>query len=255
MKEDLISIIIPTFNEESRILEVIENCRALMPQPELIVCDGGSSDRTVARAAAAGARTLRCRRRGRSFQMNDGARAAAGGTLVFLHADSRIGQEAWGALGTALRNPTVQFGAFRRRFEPPRWLLNAGSYLASWRGRAAGIFLGDQAIFVRTETFRRIGGYKEVLLFEDVDLCVRLGKVGRSTIIPAYVVTSSRRFLQEGELRRFCRNTVLWFRYWLGADPNELASIYYPGYYDASASEQASNGTEPRSQSIEMEIE
>jgi GT2 family glycosyltransferase len=167
--------------------------------------------------------------------MNAGARTASGATLVFLHADTRIEQKAWDALTSALEDTTVSFGAFRRHFSPPSWLLSIGSCLAVWRGKIAKIFLGDQAIFVRTDYFQQSGGYREILLFEDVDLCLRLREKGKGIMLKTSITTSRRRFQAEGDFKRFYRNVVLWMKYWSGADPNELARIYYPGYYDISA--------------------
>ncbi len=230
---NLVSIIIPTLNEETEIGEVISRCLALRPEPEVVICDGGSSDQTVPIAIATGVRVVRSPRRGRSFQMNEAARAVSGDVLVFLHADSRIGQEAWDALHLALENMTVCFGAFRRRFCPPSWLLNLGSYLAVWRGKISHIFLGDQAIFVRAECFNNSGGYREILLFEDVDLCLRLREMGKGTMLPVSITTSSRRFQAEGDWRRLYRNMRLWLKYWFGTNPDELARVYYPGYYSS----------------------
>lgn len=230
-RRPLISIIIPVCNEETEIRDAIEACLALRPQPEVIVCDGWSSDRTVAIATDLGVPVIRSARRGRSFQMNEGAAAASGETFVFLHADTRIDQGAWEALISALEDAAVLFGAFRRRFVPGSWLLGAGSWLAAWRGRVFKIFLGDQAIFVRAGLFRESGGYREILLFEDIDLCLRLRRKGKGIIVDAPVVTSGRRFQAEGNATRLYRNVVLWMKYWAGADPNELAHVYYPGYY------------------------
>jgi rSAM/selenodomain-associated transferase 2 len=228
------SVIIPALNEASCIAATVAACRALRPEPEIIVADGASEDGTAHWAAEAGARVVRCARRGRSLQMNAGAALARGEWLVFLHADTRIPPAAWAALVAAVGNEAMDFGGFRRRWEPPSRVLDMGSWLAVWRGRIAKVFLGDQAIFVRRALFERAGGYEPILLFEDVELCRRLRRMGRGRLIEPAVVTSRRRFEAEGDLRRWARNIALWWRYSLGANPDRLARIYYPGYYDAA---------------------
>lgn len=227
-----LSIIIPTLNEAPFIRHTIERCQALRPAPEIIVCDGGSSDATLNLLEALGTRVIRSAQRGRSFQMNAGAQAATGDVLVFLHADSNIGQAAWETLLHDLENSAIGFGAFKRRFDPPSRLLHLGSYLAAWRGRVSKIFLGDQVIFARRPVFESAGGYREILLFEDVDLCLRLRTIAKGALIDAFITTSRRRFQKEGNAQRYFRNIILWLRYWFGADPNHLARVYYPGYFD-----------------------
>lgn len=228
------SIVIPALNEAGCIAATVAACRALRPEPEIIVADGASEDGTARLAAEAGARVVRTARRGRSLQMNAGAALARGEWLVFLHADTLLPAGAWTALVAAAEAGRTDFGGFRRRWSPPSRLLDAGSWLAAWRGRIAKIFLGDQAIFVRRALFERAGGYEPILLFEDVELCRRLRRMGRGKLLEAAVVTSRRRFEAEGDIRRWARNAALWLRYSLGADPDRLARIYYPGYYDAA---------------------
>ena len=229
----LISVVIPAYNEERYLRATLESCLSLRPCPEIVVADGGSTDATRRIAESLGARAIQCPQRGRAFQMNEGARAASGDVLLFLHADTTLDSRCWEALHSALRDAAVCFGGFRRCFAPPSLLLTIGSWLAILRGRIWKIFLGDQAIFVRRDAFERIGGYSPILLFEDIDLCRRLRRVGRGKLLSARVTTSRRRFQAEGNARRLARNVWLWLRYYFGADANRLARVYYPGYYDA----------------------
>ena len=226
-----ISFIIPAVNEADRIGEQVKRCLALSPGPEVIVADGGSGDGTAARAATAGARVVLSARRGRAFQMNAGAAAASGDALVFLHADVILDGPAYGLLREALEDPALTGGAFRRRFDSPSRLLHAGCLLADLRGRWLRIFLGDQALFVRRESFRALGGFREILLFEDLDLSRRLARRGKTALLEAVVVASSRRFQREGNLRRLGRDLYLTALYLAGADPDRLARLYYPGHF------------------------
>jgi len=242
-----ISVIIPAYNEALLVGPAIESCHALVPAPEIILADGASSDGTPALAASLGARVVACTRRGRAFQMNEGARAARGSVFLFLHADTQLDQAAWDALHAALRDPRVIFGAFRRRFDPPSVLLSIGSALAVLRGWLWKIFLGDQCIFVRRSAFEEIGGYSPILLFEDIDICRRLRRRGREVLVRGWVTTSRRRFQAEGNARRLARNVSLWIRYCFGADANRLARVYYPGYYETGAADAAGSAAESSS--------
>lgn len=90
-----------------------------------------------------------------------------------------------------------------------------------------GMCYGDSAIFIRRKVFDQLGGYGDYPVFEDCDLYRRMKRVGTFVRLPAAAVTSSRRF--EG---RFISAFALWVTmqvlYWLGVDPNRLASWYKP---------------------------
>jgi len=226
-----ISFIIPAVDEADRIGEQVSRCLALSPPPEVIVADGGSGDNTCSRAGASGSRVVTSPRRGRAFQMNAGAAAASGDVLVFLHADVALDRRAYLALRKALEDPALIGGAFRRRFDSPSRLLRAGCRLADLRGRWLRVFLGDQAMFVRREVFRAMGGFREILLFEDLEFSRRLARRGRTALLKAVVVASSRRFDRDGNLARLARNLCLTALYLAGADPDRLARRYDPGHF------------------------
>ncbi len=223
-----ISFIIPVFDEADRIAGQVGRCLTLSPPPEVIVADGGSGDDTCLRASASGARVIASPRRGRAFQMNAGAAAASGDILLFLHADVTLDPRAYLALRKALEDPALIGGAFRRRFDSPSRLLRAGCVLADLRGRWFRIFLGDQAMFVRRDVFQTLGGFREILLFEDLDFSRRLARRGRTALLEAVVVASSRRFDREGNLARLAGNLRLTALYLAGADPDRLARRYDP---------------------------
>ena len=88
-----ISVIIPAVDEEASVVGAVDSARA--PGVEVLVVDGGSRDATRARAASAGAAVIEAPR-GRARQMNAGARAAGGPTLLFLHADTLL-PDGWAA--------------------------------------------------------------------------------------------------------------------------------------------------------------
>ncbi len=227
----LVSIIIPTVDEAALLAGQIRRCRALTPRPEIIVADAGSRDGTPEVARAEGARVVACPRRGRALQMNAGAAAAHGSVLLFLHADVVLPQPAFAAMQAALGDAAIVGGAFRRRFDDPSRLLAFGCRLADLRGKLFGLFFGDQSIFVRRETFRRIGGFPEILLFEDFALSRLLGRAGRTCLVRETVIASGRRFRREGSLRRLARNACLTCLYFAGVDPKRLAQRYYPQYF------------------------
>ncbi len=231
-----VTIVMPLLNEADALRQgAIEACAQQEPD-EIILVDGGSDDGTVeivsdlARAGAASGsvtpaiRMLRARR-SRASQMNAGAAVARGDVLVFLHADTRLPPD-----GLALVRDVTAHGALWGRFDVR---LSGGKsafrvieWLMNLRSMGSGIATGDQAMFVRKDVFRLVGGFRSIALMEDIELCRRLGWISRPERIAARVVTSSRRWEQHGIAGTVLRMWILRTLYWLGVSPQRLARWY-----------------------------
>lgn len=206
-----VSVVIPALNEE----EWIAGAIASAGDCEVIVVDGGSVDRTARFATAAGARViLSAPPRGR--QLNIGARAASGGWIVFLHADSRLPPD----FAAAIENSGATFGGFRIQFAEDDRKLRFAAAMINLRTAITGEPWGDQAQFVRQSAFT---AFAELPIMEDYEFARRMR---RARILPLPVTTSGRRFLQKGLLRTAIVNWLTIFRYHLGADPETLARAY-----------------------------
>ncbi len=163
---------------------------------------------------------------GRARQMNQGASVASSDVLLFLHADTRLPDDAKRAIQTALAEPSCIGGRFDVQFDRCSAWGSVISRLMNVRSRHTGIATGDQAIFVRTEVFRRLGGYEEIPVMEDVAFTRRLKRVGRLASLHTKVTTSYRRWERCGPLRTILLMWLLRFLYWLGVSPTRLARFY-----------------------------
>ena len=189
-----ISIVVPTLNEEKALPATLRNIAACAPGCEVIVADGGSTDRTREVVQETDPPVLWVETaRGRGNQMNAGAAQAAGEVLLFLHADTHLPLQASAMIENALRDSHVLGGFFRIAFVPHAPL--ADFYTACYNLRSHfRIFYGDAALFVRREVFEQMGGYQAALLMEDVELILRLRRAGKLAYLPGTVRSSSRRF-------------------------------------------------------------
>jgi rSAM/selenodomain-associated transferase 2 len=212
----LVSVIIPTLDEVHSICPTLDAVAANETAHEVIVVDGGSSDGTADLAEQRGACLVRATERNRAIQMNEGRRMAKGETLLFLHADTLIAQEALMKIANVLRDRQVAGGAFGRRYACPSLFLRTTCLLAELRGKAFGWFLGDQAIFVRTEVFDALGGFRELEIFEDLDFSRRMKQAGRVVTLRPRVLSSARRFSSRGPVRTTLSDLWLTCRYLLG---------------------------------------
>jgi rSAM/selenodomain-associated transferase 2 len=193
----------------------------------VIVVDGGSDDATMQVAARVSGVRLLTSPRGRARQMNAGARAAQGDTLLFLHADTWLPEGGLGAIAAALDDARVVGGRFDVRFDSPRPVLRMIAFFMNLRSRASGISTGDQAIFVRREVFETMGGYPDMPLMEDIELTRRLKRRGRLAALPWRVTTSARKWKREGALRTMTLMWALRFLYMVGVSPARLHRWYY----------------------------
>ncbi len=222
-----LSIIIPAIDESESLAATLPGLASLRRAGhEVVVVDGGSRDDTTTRARPLADRVLTTGR-GRARQMNAGAAAAAGDVLVFLHADSVLPANAAEAIANAL---TIScWGRFDVRLRAHEWPFRVIETFMNVRSRATGIATGDQAIFVSRAVFRRVGGYPNIPLMEDVAICRRLKAVARPTCLRERVVTSARRWRRNGIVRTVVLMWRLRLAFALGADPHRLARLYNRG--------------------------
>ncbi len=206
--------------------------RALQPLrqrgAELVVVDGGSTDSTWALARAL-ADVVLLAPRGRAAQMNAGARDCDAGVLLFLHADTRLPQDADRLIAQALEtgvDPGHSWGRFDVRIDGAHLILRVVERLMNLRSRLTGIATGDQAMFMRREVFERVGGFADLPLMEDIELSKRLKKLGPPACIKVPVTTSARRWLQHGVWPSIVLMWQLRLAYFLGASPHALALRY-----------------------------
>ena len=219
-----ISVIIPTLNEAATIGETLRRVRS-SGSCEVIVVDGGSDDGTPELARPQADLVLSAGR-GRATQMNVGARAASGQVLLFLHADTVLPPDFPALLENALRNPRVVGGRFDVRLDTEGRLFRIIETLMNFRSRLSRIATGDQAIFVRSRTFRELGGYREAELMEDLELSYRLKRQGELACLRERVVTSARRWQRDGIVRTIVLMWLLRFLYFIGVSPSYLKTFY-----------------------------
>lgn len=220
------SIIMPVLNEEAvlenQLIHLIHQCANR--DCELLIVDGGSTDRTFEIANCYG--KVIASARGRATQMNAGAVVAKGEILLFLHADTLLPDDAFCAIEHALASPHVVGGAFRVCFNCDQWPYRLVAFTTNLRSRFRKIFTGDQAYFVRTTVFKSIGGFPDQPLMEDLEIIKRLRRIGKVVLLPQYVTTSARRHEKFGLIRSVLFMWYLRTLYKFGTSPAELQRKY-----------------------------
>jgi rSAM/selenodomain-associated transferase 2 len=222
----LVSVLIPTLDEERELPGLLHALAALPGRWELVVADGGSRDATAALASAHPAAPLVIEERGgRAAQLNAAAQAARGDVLLFLHADSRLPCDAYASLAEAWRMPGVAGGNFVLRFDGDGAFERILGAIYRFQ-RRHGLYYGDSSIWVRREAFDALGGYREIAIMDDYDFVRRLERIGRTRCLPGPATTSARRWRTMG----IPRTVLAWFLIrWLyvgGVSPARLVRLY-----------------------------
>ncbi len=221
----MISVIVPTHNEEDLLPDCLESVLNEQADLQLVVVDGASSDKTLQVARRYTGEVISLAKADLSAQLNTGAAAADGDILLFLHADSRL------TPGTLARlkeiPPQIVGGAFTMQVEGGRFfyrLLTLGGNLYC---RLTGTYFGDRGIFARTSAFRKLGGFTPLPIMADVEFSRRLQSLGKTVLLKGPVINSSRKFEHESPLRAIGLIVYALLAYRFKVDPEKIKEKYY----------------------------
>jgi rSAM/selenodomain-associated transferase 2 len=222
-----ISVIIPTWNEASTIVDCLSRL-STQETDDIVVVDADSTDGTADLARRTGMARVLSAPRGRASQQNAGAHQSRGDLLLFLHADCSLEPGAL-AIGRHFfqKNPKVAAACFRMSVPSRHWLYRPIEGAAHLRAGVFGLPYGDQGLFTRKAAFDQAGGFPHLPIMEDLVLARRLSQQGRIALLPSSIVVSDRRWRRQGILRQTLRNWTLTALHAAGVSP-EVLSRHYP---------------------------
>ena len=223
----MISVIIPTYNEEAVISTTIKSLWQYDDGnliKEIIIADGGSSDETCRMALSEGVKVVVCPKKGRAAQMNYGASLSTQKILYFLHADSAPPYHFSTHILKAVHRG-YGAGCFMLQFDHSNLFLKANCWFT--RFNVTAFHYGDQSLFVDRGVFEQVNGFSEAhLVFEDYDMIKKLKKKTSFYIIKKAVTTSARKYRENGIFKMQGIFYLMYFLYRSRFSQEKLVSIY-----------------------------
>ncbi len=224
MKSQL-SIVIPVVNEAGQLASRLQALQTLRNRCQLLLVDGGSDDDSAKIAEPLVDQVLNSPR-GRALQMNFGVTAAQTEVLLFLHADTRLPDNAINQILQAVASG-YHWGRFDVSFDSPQPVFKLIAFMMNWRSRLTGIATGDQAMFMTRWAFDEVSSFPDIALMEDIAISASLKKLGRPCCLTDQVMTSARRWQEHGIVKTILLMWWLRLKYFFGADPADLVLRYY----------------------------
>ena len=222
-----VSIIIPVLNEEAFIGQLLQHLiqnSSKQNIADIIVVDGGSSDKSQTIVNSFAEVTLLASEKGRAKQLNKGAQLAQGDVLYFLHADAFPPKDFDKYILHEIRKGNSA-GCFRMEFNNNHWWLQLTSWLTQFNWRPCRG--GDQSQFITKALFQDIGGYNEdYIIYEDNILINELYRRKEFVVINKKIKTSARLYKKVGVWRLQYHFIRIYMKRWLGADAADLYNYY-----------------------------
>ena len=228
----MISVIMPVYHEAQTLPDRLSDLFSTQPVGECWVVDASdvelfettrsSLKQTISQPYL---HYVSAEQMGRAQQMNQGAKLSQGAILLFLHADTRLPENALSYIQSAI-DSGAHWGRFDVRFDQTGRAYRLIANMMNWRSRRTGIATGDQALFMTRGAYDLVGAYDDIPLMEDIAICKKLKTIGRPACLNAQVETSARRWEDKGVMRTIMLMWWLRLAYWMGVSPQRLSDWY-----------------------------
>jgi rSAM/selenodomain-associated transferase 2 len=222
-----LSLIIPVLNEEEFFIKEKSFIQsALKQQHEIIIVDGGSTDQSLTYA-----KKLDCKiiltKPSRGHQLHLGTIASSHKYLVFLHADTKLPKQGLETIAELLNQPNIGWGRFNVSFSNKKLIFKIIAWFMNKRSCLTGIVTGDHTLFIKRDIYQASGGFSDIPIMEDVELSKRLKKLTRPFCLQKAVITSSRKWENNGIIKTIVLMWCIRALFFIGMPAEKLTNLYY----------------------------
>ena len=221
-------MVVPVLNEARHLPFLLADLQRWPDALQIVVVDGGSTDKTIQVAHQGGAQVVQSPVQGRGQQLQRGLQLSQHSWLMVLHADSRLSQHWVDHVQRVLSmaRGRQQAWAFDFRVDQRRPMLKLLEWCVALRSRWGQMPYGDQGLLIHRSLYERVGGYRSLALMEDVDLIQRLQQISRIGALGCALTTSSRRWSRRSVLNQAWKNAQLRRRWRNGLNAEQLIQTY-----------------------------
>lgn len=196
----------------------------MMPDAEIIISDGGSTDNTLSIVEARKIKVVHSVR-SRGIQLNKGASAASHEILCFLHADTFLPENTLSLLDNFFNESHNEICRFKLGFDVEHRLLNRYKYFSKYDSLFTRF--GDMFVAMRKSFFAKVGGFPDWKIFEDVEFLRQASAISKIKILDAEVISSARTFTKYGLVCQQLFNGFSIMKYILGFRKFINEAAYY----------------------------
>lgn len=229
-----LAVIVPIYNDDKMIENLLEKLSNFKDVDEIIISkavDDFKENKVVEKEYKGIEYKLLISKKGRSTQMNTAVKYTDCDILWFIHADSEfLNYDIDKKIKNLIENENIKCGGLKIKFNPNSILLSIIAYLSNLRAKLFKICFGDQSIFITKKLFEDINGFRNIPIMEDLQFFIDIKKHIKNKnyfkLLNYKIVSSSRRFKQNGTLKTILKMHKLKIQYFKGKEINKINKEY-----------------------------
>ncbi len=229
MKMPILSVILPTLNEAERLPLLVADLHKCNEQIEIIVVDGGSTDKSVEISRLSGCQLIKSTEANRGAQMHLGACHAESNWFLFLHADSRLTDNWSEIVSNTILARNSNKNAWYFDFKVKRNGLNMRllESIVFLRSQFLQRPYGDQGLLINKNLYNSVGGFAPLYLMEDLDFIERVSKRAKLNRLKSNIFTDAKKWDEKGLIKQTLINLRLRILWKKGKINSDLYKEYY----------------------------
>lgn len=229
-----LAVIIPIYNDDKMIENLLEKLSNFKEIDEIIISkavDDFEKNEIYEKTYQDIKYKLLISKKGRSIQMNTAVKYTDCDILWFIHSDSEfLDYTVDKKIKDLIGKENIECGGLKIKFNPNSIMLSLIAYLSNLRAKLFKICFGDQSIFVTKKLFDEINGFRDIPIMEDLQFFIDIKNHKNNSkyfkLLNNKIISSSRRFKQNGTLKTIFKMHKLKIMYFKGESPEKLNEIY-----------------------------